>query len=78
LDQIIYRPLSIVNPYTLVLQRNYYYRLSSDELTRQEESVHQMVADTAVDTADDTSMQDSKQAGEAPPSPPQEQDSRSY
>jgi hypothetical protein len=75
LDQIIYRPLSIINPYTLALQRNYYYPLSSEERTMQEESLDQMAAtvgDTAVETvadnpaamATDTLMQVSKVTGD--------------
>jgi hypothetical protein len=70
LDQIIYRPLSIINPYTLALQKNFYYPLSTGEITENEDSFHQMIADTAADAAEDTTMQDSKHTGEAPPSPP--------
>ncbi len=75
LDQIIYRPLSIINPYTLALQRNYYYPLSSEEQTMQEDSLDQMAdteGDTAVETvannpaamATDTLMQNSKITGD--------------
>jgi hypothetical protein len=62
LDQIIYRPFSIVDPYILALQKNYYYPLMSESLTTIE-----VQKDQEQEPLKDQLMPDTPRADETPP-----------